>query len=219
MWGLTLDLFLRREGVSWYVRSKLYKGWSLCLNVFDFGGRSHHRPWQGSKNVLSTSPGQVDFLAWASNFKTHLNCPVGQASRACHPITKSLPKTSKKWLRASKIGEPWQSIVLYSSNLFLFCLILLLMLLFSGYVIWANPFFSIASPARISLSWIVVANLRIIRKQTILPCSLRYIKVSLYWSRFFSICFVITEVYRSLLFTQTTSPFLIGSKPPPGQKD
>ena len=120
IWGLTLVLFLRREGVSWYLGSKLYKGWSLCLNVFDFGGRSYYRPWQGSKNVLSTSPGQVDFPAWASNFKTHLNCPVGKASPACHPLTKSLPKTSKKWPREDRIWQPWQSIVLFSSDLFLF---------------------------------------------------------------------------------------------------
>lgn len=60
------------------------------------GGRNTSQLYvQDLKKVPFGSPGQVDFLSRQITFKALL--PNEQRVQASHPVTKSLPKTSKKW--------------------------------------------------------------------------------------------------------------------------
>ena len=50
---------------------------------------------QGSKQVPSSSPGQVDFLAGQVTFKAHL--PNKGQDNSTDPLIESLTKKSKRW--------------------------------------------------------------------------------------------------------------------------
>ena len=60
------------------------------------------------EKVPSSSRRQVDFLVGQVFFKAYLTRPVGtfKAQAPSHPPTKSLTRTSKKWLQASKMCDP-----------------------------------------------------------------------------------------------------------------
>ena len=66
-----------------------------CLNVQYVGGemKSNKFLLQGSKQVLSSSPGQVDFLAGQVTFNAHLP----NKGKTTDPLIKSLTEKSKRW--------------------------------------------------------------------------------------------------------------------------
>ena len=58
--------------------------------------------YQGSIKVLSSSPGQVNFLIRQVTLKAYLSNGQGWV-QASYPLTKLLTKMSKKWLCVIKI--------------------------------------------------------------------------------------------------------------------